>query len=83
MTTLAGVERAAGADSPDNADALGLFLRKIRRCSLLSAAEEVQLAKQIEAGDPEAKARMVNAEAFGWWSRSRRDIPVEASLCST
>ena len=61
MTSLTGVDRAAGADSPDNADALGLFLRQIRRCSLLSAAEEVQLAKQIEAGDPDAKTRMVNA----------------------
>ena len=61
MTSLTGVDRAAGADSPDNADALGLFLQQIRRCSLLSAAEEVQLAKQIEAGDPEAKTRMVNA----------------------
>jgi RNA polymerase primary sigma factor len=61
MTSLTGVDRAAGGDSPDNADALGLFLRQIRRCSLLSAAEEVQLAKQVEAGDPDAKARMVNA----------------------
>ena len=31
------------------------------RFSLLSAAEEVQLAKQIEAGDARAKTRMVNA----------------------
>jgi RNA polymerase primary sigma factor len=61
MTSLTGVDRAAGADSPDNTDALGLFLRKVRRYSLLSAAEEVQLAKQIEAGDAEAKTRMVNA----------------------
>ena len=61
MTSLTGVDRAAGANSPDNADALGLFLQKVRRYSLLSAAEEVQLAKQIEAGDAEAKTRMVNA----------------------
>ena len=62
MTSLlTGVDRAAGADSPDNPDALGLFLRKVRRYSLLSAAEEVQLAKQIEVGDAEAKTRMVNA----------------------
>ena len=61
MTSLTGVHRGGGADSPDNADALGLFLQQIRRCSLLSAAEEVQLAKQIEAGDPDAKTRMVNA----------------------
>jgi RNA polymerase primary sigma factor len=61
MTSLTGVDHAPSAHSPDNADALGLFLQQIRRCSLLSAAEEVQLAKQIEAGDPDAKARMVNA----------------------
>jgi RNA polymerase primary sigma factor len=61
MTSLTSVDRAAGANSPDHPDALGLFLQKIRRCSLLSAAEEVRLAKQIEAGDPEAKTRMVHA----------------------
>jgi RNA polymerase primary sigma factor len=61
MTSLTGVGRAAGVDSEDNADALGLFLRKIGRYSLLSRAEEVQLAKQIEAGDARAKTRMVNA----------------------
>ena len=61
MTSLTAVDRGAGADPPGNADALGLFLRKISRYSLLSAAEEVQLAKRIEAGDARAKTRMVNA----------------------
>ena len=61
MSGFIGVDRAAGADSLDSADALGFFLRKISRYSLLSAAEEVQLAKQIEAGDQRAKTRMVNA----------------------
>ena len=40
---------------------MGLFLRKIGRYPLLSAAEEVQLAKRVEAGDARAKSRMVNA----------------------
>jgi RNA polymerase primary sigma factor len=42
-------------------DALQLFLRDVRRHPLLSAAEEVELAKRIERGDLEAKERMVNA----------------------
>jgi RNA polymerase primary sigma factor len=61
MTSLTGVDRAPSAGFPDNADALGLFLRQIRRYPLLSAAEEVQLAKQIEVGDAEAKTRMVSS----------------------
>ena len=42
-------------------DALQLFLRDIRRHPLLSAAEEVELAKRIEQGDLEAKERMINS----------------------
>jgi RNA polymerase primary sigma factor len=42
-------------------DTLQLFLRDIRRHPLLSAAEEVELAKRIERGDLEAKERMVNS----------------------
>jgi RNA polymerase primary sigma factor len=42
-------------------DALQLFLNEIRRYPLLSAAEEVELAKRIEAGDLEAKERMINS----------------------
>jgi RNA polymerase primary sigma factor len=61
MSTLTVVDRVAGAGPSDNADALGAFLRRISRYSLLSAAEEVRLAKQIEAGDTAAKTRMVNA----------------------
>lgn len=60
MTGLTGVDRAP-RNSPDGVDALGLFLRKISRYSLLTAAEEVQLSKRIEAGDGRAKTRMVNA----------------------
>jgi RNA polymerase primary sigma factor len=42
-------------------DTLQLFLRDIRRHPLLTAAEEVELAKRIERGDLEAKDRMVNS----------------------
>ena len=42
-------------------DALQLFLNEVGRHRLLTAAEEVELAKRIERGDKEAKDRMVNA----------------------
>ena len=43
------------------ADGLTLYLREIGRHRLLTAAEEVQLAKLIERGDAQAKERMINA----------------------
>ena len=42
-------------------DSLQLFLTEVGRHRLLTAAEEVKLAKQVERGDLEAKERMVNA----------------------
>jgi RNA polymerase primary sigma factor len=42
-------------------DALQLFLQDVRRHPLLTAEEEVELAKRIERGDLEAKERMVNS----------------------
>jgi RNA polymerase primary sigma factor len=42
-------------------DTLQLFLRDIRRHPLLTAEEEVELAKRIERGDLDAKERMVNS----------------------
>jgi RNA polymerase primary sigma factor len=42
-------------------DALQLFLQEVRRYPLLSAAEEVDLAKRIERGDFQAKHRMINS----------------------
>jgi RNA polymerase primary sigma factor len=41
-------------------DSFTLFMNEIGRHQLLTAAEEVALAKRIERGDPEAKARMIN-----------------------
>jgi RNA polymerase primary sigma factor len=42
-------------------DTLQLFLRDVRRYPLLTADDEVELAKRVERGDLEAKARMVNS----------------------
>jgi RNA polymerase primary sigma factor len=42
-------------------DAMQLFLNEVSRHSLLTAAEEVALAKRIERGDQEAKERMINS----------------------
>ncbi|HLM26592.1 MAG TPA: sigma-70 family RNA polymerase sigma factor [Thermoleophilaceae bacterium] len=50
-------DEVAGATT----DALQLFLNEVRRYDLLTADEEVELAKRIEAGDLEAKERMINS----------------------
>src|SRR5438445_7030219 len=42
-------------------DALQLFLREAGRHALLTAAQEVELAKKIERGDVEAKQRMIQS----------------------
>jgi RNA polymerase primary sigma factor len=42
-------------------DSLSLYLREIGRRRLLTAAEEIQLAKRIERGDAEAKRHMIEA----------------------
>ena len=42
-------------------DALQLFLNEAARYPLLTAAEEVELAKRIERGDKAAKDRMINS----------------------
>ena len=52
-----GNTELAGATS----DALGLFLSELRRYPLLSAEEEVELAKRIERGDRDARDQMVTA----------------------
>jgi RNA polymerase primary sigma factor len=51
---------SADPDSP-GIDGLQLFLSQMRAVPLLSASEEVALARRIEAGDPDAKARMIES----------------------
>src|SRR5262245_1751777 len=58
------VEHAAysnGELASATTDSLQLFLNEIGRYPLLTAEEEVELAKRIERGDLEAKERMINA----------------------
>src|SRR5256886_1527929 len=42
-------------------DALQLFLREAGRHALLTAAQEVELSKRIERGDPAAKQHMIQS----------------------
>ena len=44
-----------------SADSLQLFLTEIGRYPLLTAAEEIALAKRVERGDAAAKERMINS----------------------
>ena len=64
------IEEDSDADDPEldltpgaggSTDSLQLFLTQMGRYPLLTAAEEVALAKQVERGDRAAKERMVNS----------------------
>ena len=55
--TLRADRPVAGATS----DSLQLFLRDIAQRPLLTAAEEVELAKRIERGDQDAKQQMIES----------------------
>ena len=52
---------AAPAPQESTTDALQLFLREAGRHALLTAAQEVALAKAIERGDHNAKQRMIQS----------------------
>jgi RNA polymerase primary sigma factor len=55
------VPAAAAASFETTTDALQLFLRETGRHPLLTAAQEVELAKKIERGDRQAKQRMIQS----------------------
>jgi RNA polymerase primary sigma factor len=72
--TAPAAKKKADADDEDDApapapvaavsgaaDSLQLFLADVGRHKLLTAAEEVMLAKRIERGDPTAKRRMIES----------------------
>jgi RNA polymerase primary sigma factor len=61
-------------------DTLQLFLRDVRRHRLLTAAEEVELAKRIEQGDLAAKERMINSNLRLVVSLAKRYQGQELSL---
>ena len=52
---------AADPTSDPGLDSLNLYLQSIRQVALLTAREEVVLAKRIERGDLDAKRRMIEA----------------------
>ena len=65
--------RSTGADqSAGTENSLDLFLRRARAHPLLTAAEEIELAKRIERGDLAAKDRMINANLRLVVSQARR-----------
>jgi RNA polymerase primary sigma factor len=53
-------------------DSLGQFFKQASRYPLLTAEEEVELAKRIERGDLEAKERMINSNLRLVISQARR-----------
>jgi RNA polymerase primary sigma factor len=70
-----GVEPRSIASEEDRSgvpESLELFLRRARLHPLLTAAEEIELAKRIERGDLEAKERMINANLRLVVSQARR-----------
>ena len=52
---------AEATAAPGTADALTLFMNRAGRYNLLTAADEVALAKLVERGDRAAKERMINS----------------------
>jgi RNA polymerase primary sigma factor len=56
-----GREPRAEAAAAATTDSLTLFMNEIGRHRLLTAAEEVELAKRVERGDKDAKERMINS----------------------
>jgi RNA polymerase primary sigma factor len=64
---------AAAAKATDaTGDSLGQFFKQAARYPLLTAEEEVELAKRIERGDLEAKERMINSNLRLVISQARR-----------
>ncbi len=66
ITSIVGAESEderidASYDAAAGGDSLNLFMNELGRYPLLTAAEEVELAKRIERGDRAAKDRMVNS----------------------
>ena len=59
---------------------MSLFLQEVRRYPLLTREEEMELAKPIERGDLEAKARLVNSNLRLVISNARKyqghDLPL-------
>ncbi|MFL5817236.1 MAG: RNA polymerase sigma factor RpoD/SigA [Conexibacter sp.] len=71
-TTTKTIDTQAIAPEETSFDALQLLMREARNWPLLTPAEEIELAKQIERGDLVAKERMVNSNLRLVMSIARR-----------
>jgi RNA polymerase primary sigma factor len=71
-TTTKTIDTQAIAPEETTFDALQLLMREARNWSLLTPAEEIELAKRIERGDLVAKERMVNSNLRLVMSIARR-----------
>ncbi len=60
-TVATGRDDSVALEELPLSDSVRMYLREIGKISLLTAAEEVELAKGVEAGDPVAKAHLVDA----------------------
>jgi RNA polymerase primary sigma factor len=71
-TTTKTIDTQAIAPEETTFDALQLLMREARNWPLLTPAEEIELARQIERGDLVAKERMVNSNLRLVMSIARR-----------
>ena len=69
---LAEARLSAGATGAMTENSLDLFLRSARTHPLLTAEEEIELAKRIERGDLAAKEKMINSNLRLVVSQARR-----------
>ncbi len=77
---VAPTQVANGRLAEATTDAMSVYLREISRYPLLTAQEEVALAKRVELGDAAAKERMVNSNLRLVVSIARRYRGSELSL---
>jgi RNA polymerase primary sigma factor len=61
VRSLTNVTEETRIENTDPTDALSLFMNRAGRYRLLTAADEVALAKRVERGDAAAKERMINS----------------------
>jgi RNA polymerase primary sigma factor len=60
-SSVAATQFTNGELADTTADTLGMFLLEMRRYALLTAEEEVELAKRIETGDRTSRDHMINS----------------------
>ncbi len=78
---VAGPTQVANGELAEvTTDAMAIFLREISRYPLLTADQEKELARRVEAGDAAAKERMVNSNLRLVVSIARRYRSSELSL---